>query len=159
MSLIKKILVTLPFVIFYYVAVPITLTIVERKLKIPDFFPKGSNVLGIILLAAGGGLALWCTIFFYTEGEGTPNLRHPPNNLVIRGPYKVVRNPMMIGNIVAIIGLSFILNSVFLFLFVLLMLPVVVLQTRSEENELVKKFGQNFLDYQKNTGAWLPKVR
>ena len=42
-------------------------------------------------------IALWCVLMFVFIGKGTPAPFDPPRKLVIRGPYRFVRNPIYIG--------------------------------------------------------------
>src|ERR1700736_609341 len=59
--------------------------------------PEWTSPLGIVLLAAGGALALACVTAFVIRGEGTPAPFDPPRKFVAAGPYRFVRNPMYIG--------------------------------------------------------------
>jgi protein-S-isoprenylcysteine O-methyltransferase Ste14 len=55
------------------------------------------QVAGMILVTIGTAIALWCVFTFVFIGKGTPAPFDPPRKLVIRGPYRFVRNPMYIG--------------------------------------------------------------
>ena len=59
--------------------------------------------IGIILAAAGLVFAVWTVRLFLTAGEGTPAPWDPPKRLVVRGPYRHVRNPM-ITSVVFMLG-------------------------------------------------------
>jgi protein-S-isoprenylcysteine O-methyltransferase Ste14 len=62
------------------------------------------QVAGLVMSAAGAVLALWCVATFAIVGRGTPAPFDPPRRLVMRGPYRVVRNPMYIGAGLALAG-------------------------------------------------------
>src|SRR5258708_15444119 len=55
------------------------------------------QVAGMAIGAAGAVVALWCILAFVAIGKGTQAPFDPPRRLVIRGPYRFVRNPMYIG--------------------------------------------------------------
>src|SRR5438046_5904522 len=55
------------------------------------------QVAGMILVTVGTAIALWCVLTFVFIGKGTPAPFDPPRKLVVRGPYRFVRNPMYIG--------------------------------------------------------------
>lgn len=77
-----------------------------------------------------------------------------------RGPYKYVRHPQIIGEIPLFIAGSFIINSLFLVLF---FLAYLILYTKIilhfEEPDLVRRFGDAYIEYRKRTGAIFPKLR
>src|SRR5207244_7296062 len=55
------------------------------------------QVVGMVIGAVGAVVALWCIFTFASVGKGTPMPLDPPRRLVLRGPYRFVRNPMYIG--------------------------------------------------------------
>jgi protein-S-isoprenylcysteine O-methyltransferase Ste14 len=55
------------------------------------------QVAGMIMVTIGTMIALWCVFTFVFIGKGTPAPFDPPRKLVVRGPYRFVRNPMYIG--------------------------------------------------------------
>ena len=56
-----------------------------------------SVVVGVGAGALGLGLAGWTMRLFATRGRGTPAPWDPPARLVVVGPYRHVRNPMITG--------------------------------------------------------------
>jgi protein-S-isoprenylcysteine O-methyltransferase Ste14 len=62
------------------------------------------QVLGAIMLLVGAVVTVLCVLTFVAIGRGTPAPFDPPRRLVDRGPYAIVRNPMYIGAILALLG-------------------------------------------------------
>src|SRR5437660_210854 len=67
--------------------------------------------VGAALTCMGGGLALWCIGTFVVLGRGTPAPFDPPRRLVVRGPYRYVRNPMYVGAFLALAGVAVVYRS------------------------------------------------
>src|SRR5438067_12875451 len=55
------------------------------------------QIAGVIVGGVGSVIALRCIFTFVFVGKGTPAPLGPPRWLVIRGPYRFVRNPVYIG--------------------------------------------------------------
>ena len=68
------------------------------------------QLAGMILVAIGTAIALWCVFTFVFIGKGTPAPFDPPRKLVIRGPYRFVRNPMYIGAGMTLAGAALLLR-------------------------------------------------
>jgi protein-S-isoprenylcysteine O-methyltransferase Ste14 len=113
--------------------------------------------LAMLLGVAGAALALWCVGAFAWIGKGTPAPFDPPRRLVIRGPYRFVRNPMYIGAALAVTSAALYFGSWALLLFVagfLLVCHTFVLVY--EEPHLRRVFGPEYQDYCRHVRRWLP---
>src|SRR4026207_721595 len=79
--------------------------------------PAATLPLLIVQLAGLGLLAFGIVLFaptlrrFATEGEGTLAPWDPPRKLVVHGPYRYVRNPMISGVLIIILGEALVLLS------------------------------------------------
>ena len=117
------------------------------------------QIVGMICGMIGAVVALWCIFTFAIIGKGTPAPFDPPRSLVIRGPYRFVRNPMYIGAGLALAGASLFYESLpvmwYIGIFLVAMHLFVVLY---EEPALRKTFGQDYESYCIRVSRWLPKL-
>jgi protein-S-isoprenylcysteine O-methyltransferase Ste14 len=74
------------------------------------------------------------------------------------GLYGVVRHPFYLSLILIILSLVGLLRSYALLLGWVVMTVLLVGEARREERELVEEFGEEYTDYQRRTGMFLPKV-
>lgn len=111
----------------------------------------------MVLGAAGAALALWCILTFAFVGRGTPAPFDPPRRLVVRGPYRVVRNSMYIGAGLALAGAALFYHSGPLLgytgLFFLITHLFVVWY---EEPALRRIFGGEYEAYFRRVRRWWP---
>lgn len=118
------------------------------------------QIVGIVTATAGTALALWCISSFILIGRGTPAPFDPPRHLVVRGPYRFVRNPMYVGAGAALIGAALFYQSLMLFvygcIFPLVSHFFVVL---FEEPTLRRTFGSEYEAYCDRVGRWWPGIR
>ena len=106
---------------------------------------EAQQVLGMVVGAAGSAVALWCIFTFATVGRGTPAPFDPPRRLVIRGPYRFVRNPMYIGAGLALAGAALFYGSLPLLGYtVLFFLATHLFVVVYEEPALRRTFGQEY---------------
>jgi len=117
-----------------------------------------SQIAGMLLGASGAVLALTCILTFVFVGRGTPAPFDPPRRLVVRGPYRLVRNPMYLGAGLALVGAALFYRSIPLLgyagVFLLITHVFVVLY---EEPTLRQTFERDYEAYCRRVGRWWPK--
>jgi protein-S-isoprenylcysteine O-methyltransferase Ste14 len=117
------------------------------------------QVAGIVVGAAGAALAVWCVLTFAFLGKGTPAPFDPPRRLVVRGPYRAVRNPMGIGVGLALFGASLFYQSLALFGFTtLFFLAIHLFVVLYEEPTLRRQFGSDYEAYTQQVRRWWPRL-
>ena len=143
------------FMGFVLVAVP--MRILERSgLARPDRI-GGWQVAGIVTLVAGVILTVWCVLSFVFLGKGTPFPFDPPRRLVVRGPYRIIRNPMYVGAALAMSGAAMFYGSTGLLWYVVFFLIVAEgFVVFYEEPTLAQMFGDSYADYRRRVHRWWP---
>lgn len=114
---------------------------------------------GIIIMCIGTIFLLWCIRDFYIAGNGTLAPWNPPKELVIKGLYHFVRNPMYNSVLLLVLGWGiFFCSSMIVvydsFLFIAFHTWIV----KFEEPRLKEQFGKSWKIYQKNVNRWLPSL-
>ncbi len=97
-----------------------------------------------------------CGLYRIRRGGGGPGLKSPPERLITSGPYAYTRNPMYLGHIIFLIGLTLSLQSV---LGTLLTVGVAVwfhMRVRRDERRLVEMFGEPYRAYCRRVKRWIP---
>lgn len=114
---------------------------------------------GVLFVLVGTILAFKTVTLFFTVGDGTPAPWAPPKHFVVQGPYRHVRNPMLLSVLGILIGEAVLFES-----FALLIWCIVfwVINTFYfiwfEEPGLAKRFGTEYLEYKKHVRRWLPRI-
>ena len=115
---------------------------------------------GLALLAAGLFLFLASLRLFATEGKGTLAPWDPPRRLVVRGPYRFVRNPMISGVIFILFGEALVLLSLLHGLWATAFLSLnLVYIPLMEEPQLERRFGEAYREYRRHVRRFLPRLR
>jgi protein-S-isoprenylcysteine O-methyltransferase Ste14 len=151
---------------------PVTVTLVVPALIV---FPAGVRAphlgvaptvglitVGCLLIVAGLGMMIWTNVLFDRVGEGTlglGNVMGEPVHLVVRGPYRHVRNPMITGVLCILLGEAGVTASGWLFLWFAIFLTFQLTAIRFwEEPHLTQRFGSEYVDYRRNVPRWIPRV-
>ncbi len=123
---------------------------------------------GVRLPEAGAPLALtgfflivWCNSLFLELGRGTA---HPfaakTQDLVIAGPYRYVRNPMMWGVGSLLAGSALWLGSAGLWVaFAVFLMFILLFVPYYEERDMERRFGEAYREYCRRVPRWWPRPR
>src|SRR3954453_17142176 len=112
---------------------------------------------GGLLIAFGLGMLVWTVVLFDRVGEGTLAIGSPLK-LVVRGPYRHVRNPMMTGVFCIQLGTAIATASPWLFGWFAFFFTCVLLAIRGvEEPHLRRRFGADYEDYCRHVPRWIPQ--
>ena len=118
------------------------------------------QVAGVFLVAVGGLLFVVTLHRFVTLGRGTLAPWDPPRNLVVQGPYRYVRNPMISGVVFVLFGEALLLLSRPHLMWALVFLGInTVYIPLAEEPGLAKRFGEGYREYCRHVRRFVPRVR
>ena len=132
-------------------------------IALPAWFAAGNlraggsfHPLGLLPLAAGFGLLLWCVRDFYVTGKGTLAPWSPPKQLVTTGLYRYSRNPMYVAVSVMLVGwaLSFMSGSLAIYAGIV-MLAFHFRVILNEEPFLARTHGALWDEYRARVPRWL----
>lgn len=116
-------------------------------------------IFGFLLILFGIGFLIYTNKSFFTIGRGTLAPWDPPKKLVINDAYRYVRNPMISSVLIIVLGEAFIFSSIELFILFLFFLILNHLYfVYSEEPGLIKRFGNDYIDYKNNVPRWIPRI-
>jgi protein-S-isoprenylcysteine O-methyltransferase Ste14 len=144
--------------IFSFVVVALQ---VDRLLGIGGIFPQSlSIILALPLFLIALFLLGWSILNFF-KAKGTPVPFNPPPHLVTTGPYAYVRNPMLTGIFALLFGFGVLFGSVSLIVvFTPLFILINVWELKViEEPELIKRLGEDYIEYRKRTPMFFPGFR
>ncbi|MHA1197870.1 MAG: methyltransferase family protein [Candidatus Heimdallarchaeaceae archaeon] len=112
-------------------------------------------VLSLIIFIPGAVL-----MYIGVRDAGKETLTPSEETEMYGGIYKYIRHPQTTGEMPMFPALGLALNSWFIVIvltvFVIIYVPVILIV---EEKDLVRRFGESYKEYQKTTGAFLPKIR
>ena len=115
---------------------------------------------GSVLMGNGLYYLSMTILLFINIGRGTLAPWSPTKKLVIIGPYRHVRNPMIASVIIILLGQSIAFGSAWIFVWFLLFFGTNhIYFVNFEEPGLEKRFGGEYLTYKKNVPRWIPRLR
>jgi protein-S-isoprenylcysteine O-methyltransferase Ste14 len=118
------------------------------------------GLLGLPLIAVGLLLVVSTTRLFATVGRGTLAPWDPTTRLVVRGPYRYVRNPMISGVLFILLGEAALFGSLVLLVWFGLVLAVnAAYMPLVEEPGLQRRFGEEYERYRAHVPRWIPRLR
>lgn len=130
-------------------------------LRIPGgVLDAGAALLGAGVLALGLVLFIACVTRFAREGRGTLAPWDPPRALVVTGPYRYVRHPMISSVVLLLIGEALVLRSTPHALWAAAFLGInLVYIPLLEEPLLEERFGAAYREYRRHVPGLIPRAR
>jgi protein-S-isoprenylcysteine O-methyltransferase Ste14 len=133
----------------------IPLRMAARPIPAPTGAPW--SIIGLALLAAGAAGYFWCLWEFAVTGRGTPAPIDPPRHLVVRGPYRFVRNPIYISAVAVVLGWAAYFHSTEVLLYAVALAGAFhFFVIAYEEPTLQQMFGESYTHYRQTVPRWLP---
>ncbi|MBK8269193.1 MAG: isoprenylcysteine carboxylmethyltransferase family protein [Planctomycetes bacterium] len=115
------------------------------------------DLTGTTIFALGLGAYLFCSAWLIGLGKGPHVEFDPPKVFVASGPYRWVRNPVVITLMATVLGLAIYLNSIGILILFALGIPFAQYQvTKIEEPNLRNRFGDSYVEYCKRVNRWIP---
>ena len=147
--LLGNVLVTIPLLIFLFTRNSFSYGLI-------NFI---SPLFYITILFLGLWLAIWSVrTFYFKGGDGTPGPWKPISKLVIVGPYRYVRNPMLIGVFFLLLFESIFFSAIPIFYWFLVFFVGNIFYIKIiEEKDLINRFGADYEDYKRNVPMLFPK--
>ena len=142
------------------VVLPGTVCVLIPALLLPDadLAPWPAAIIGAALLAGGLGMIAWTVSLFVRIGRGTLAPWDPTTRLVVRGPYRHVRNPMISGVLAVLLGEAALFGSLAVLAWWATVFAInAVYFVGVEEPGLRERFGAEYEAYAARVPRWIPR--
>jgi len=124
---------------------------------IPSLVQPLGSMLGLIMLGVGYAGTLWCYVAMGSAWR-MGVIRTESTQLVTRGPYRVVRHPIYLCQIVMVAAIAVLLPSILSLTVLVIHLICVLTKAADEESYLKARLGQCYEAYCARTGEWFPRL-
>jgi protein-S-isoprenylcysteine O-methyltransferase Ste14 len=113
---------------------------------------------GVSMTAIASGLLVW-TLHCLGKNLTDTVVTRQQHTLVMHGPYRWVRHPFYDSAGLLAVAVSLTAANWFLFVTGVVLLSLFIIRTRTEEENLVARFGDNYRAYMQRTGRFWPRIR
>ncbi|MFX1378631.1 MAG: methyltransferase family protein [Promethearchaeota archaeon] len=116
-------------------------------------------IIGIVI---GVLITIPCLIILIkgVRDAGQETIQPSQDTQMYGGIYNYIRHPQSLGEFPLFIAIAFMVNSWFLIvlmsIYIILYVPIMIYY---EEQDLIKRFGEKYREYQKKTGAIFPRFK
>jgi protein-S-isoprenylcysteine O-methyltransferase Ste14 len=141
-----ELVITANYILYYFFPLPTPL---------PEKFPWAWWISLIIALVIGVPATTLMLIGVRDAGEEA--LRPKKEHSMYRGIYTRLRHPQAVGEVFLFAVMGLLLHSPFLTFFSLIYFPILILMCYAEEQDLMLRYGDPYVEYCKHTGAFWPK--
>lgn len=157
-SVVVRMVVTILGATFFMAVFPAIVFGIGRLLNRTLLPHDASIIISIVCFVFGIPWMLSAVFWQLLRGKGTPVPIIPTKKFLQNGPYRYVRNPMMLGFFLYILGWTFLFNNAGAFLMAAVIIVLLLLELKFiEEPELEKRFGDAYREYKKENPFLLPR--
>jgi len=118
--------------------------------------PAWWNLTGLIAVAVGIGMYVWCLVFHYKSYRDSVRVSFSPPHLVNTGPYTVSRNPMYVSGLFVWLGWTVFFGSPAVFAALVLLWAVFAFRVIPHEERLLESlFGDEYIEYKRSVRRWI----
>ena len=134
------------YVIYYFYPLPV---------PIPQTFPwpYWLSLLIAVIIGVPSGYVMYRGVV----DAGVEGTMPQKNSKLFTGIYQKIRHPQAMGELPLWWSGSLILNSPFLAIYSIVMIPIFVAMALAEEKDLMIRYGKKYADYKERTGFIIPK--
>ena len=143
-----ELIVIINYLFYFFFPLPI---------PIPQFFPWEywiSFILSFVILIP--------CLYIMLKGvkdAGREALFPDKEHTLYRGIYENIRHPQALGEVFIWWVAALLLNSPFLYLYSIVWFPIFYWFCKAEENDLIIRYGEPYIEYRNRTGMFLPKKK
>lgn len=138
------------FIMFLIFSVTFSFIFPVKKIIFPPY-----TSFGWLLILLGIILNIWVDLLFKKK-RTTVKPHEIPSSFETSGPFFISRHPMYLGMTLILFGVAILHGTLITFIspiiFIILMEKIFI---PTEEKNLEKKFGKNYLNYKKKVRRWI----
>ena len=141
-----ELVITINYILYYFFPLPTPL---------PDQFPWAWWIS--LVIAALIGIPATILMLIGVRDAGEEAIRPKKEHTMYGGIYAKIRHPQAVGEVFLFAVIGLLLHSPFLTIFSLIYFPIFILMCYAEEQDLMLRYGDSYVEYCKQTGAFWPK--
>lgn len=122
-----------------------------------NFILTPTVILGIALFFVGLGLYFASRLYLGKFFSERVRIRSD-HKLITKGPYRYIRHPIYAGEILYFLSIPLIFSSIYGFVIMLVIIPMLLYRIGYEEKVLSSKFGQEYEAYVQRTRKLIPFI-
>jgi len=117
----------------------------------------GGFIVGVVMTVAGYAGTIWCYVIMGNTWRIGVNPAEK-TTLVNQGPYRVIRHPIYVFQIVMLAGAALLLPTVVSAITLIVHYVSILAKAKDEEAYLLTVHGREYSDYMARTGRFCPKL-
>jgi protein-S-isoprenylcysteine O-methyltransferase Ste14 len=152
----SRLILVAPLATFYLL---VNLHVIPLDWVLMRLWPQAPAIqlLGLALTVLGCLFAIWARVTLGSNWSGLPNVKRE-HELIVRGPYKLVRHPIYSGLLLALVGTAIAADRSFWALALVLFVVSYTVKMRQEEQLMMQTFPDHYPAYRRRVKALIPGV-